>query len=512
MSGKLVRRSLLTFAKLPLCLANNLSKPASSRRQKACALVRNSCLLALLALVVCGLGSGASARAEVPYGTFIYDLSGREIPVQPAYVPETFFHGGLKNPEDLFIDAKDRLFVADTGNNRIVQMDLRGETRRVIQPEGAGKLNEPGGVFVSPDGTIYVADTKNKRIAVFDETGGFLRSIGRPQAPMIPPDFVFEPTKLVVDERGYMYVATRNGYQGLLLLDQDGAFEGFFGANKVDFQMSDALKRVFFTKEQMQKELLKLPGTVSNVTAGPDGLLYTTSMKVTRGQIKKLNYDGKDLLGEQNYGVRRLLAGQQKQFTDVAVDSLGNMTAVDALFGLLFQYNSAGELMFAFGSKDEGYGKLGLFQYPSALAVDSAGTLYVLDRTAHMIQTFKRTEFGALVQKATDLHLQGHYDESAGPWREVLHLNSKYVRAHLGLAKSYYKNGEYAEAMRAFREGGDTGGYSDAFWQLRLLWMQRHFTQMAAIGAVVLLIAFAGWKLKTKRARRKDGERIESAA
>ncbi|MFB0843275.1 hypothetical protein [Paenibacillus oleatilyticus] len=461
------------------------------------------CLTALLLLAALGLWSGGIASAEVPYGTFIYDLEGQEIPVQPAYVPDTFMHGGLKNPEDLYIDANDHLFVADTGNNRIVHLDERGRTVRIIQPDGEGKLNEPNGVFVRPDGMIYVADTKNERIAVFDAEGRYIRAIRRPQSAVLPPNFVYQPTKLAVDERGYMYVATRNGYQGLLLLDPEGAFEGFFGANKVDFGLTDALKRLFFTKEQLQKELLKLPGSVSNVSIGPNGLLYTTSMQVTKGQVKKLNYDGKDLLGEKDYGVTKLLAGQQKQFTDVAVDSLGNITAVDAQFGMLFQYNSNGDLMFAFGSKDEGFQKLGLFQYPSALAIDSAGKLFVLDRTANVIQTFKRTEFGALVQQATDLFIQGHYEESAGPWREVLHRNSKYFRAHLGLAKAYYKNGDYAQAMREFRAGGDLNGYSDAFWQVRLLWMQKHFAQLALGGAVLLIAAALGRRLKNKLGNRQ---------
>ncbi|WP_409343244.1 hypothetical protein [Paenibacillus sp. MBLB4367] len=474
--------------------------------------IRRSLVLLALTIAAFGPWSGKSAHAEVPYGTFIYDLNGREIPVQPAYVPETFFHGGLKNPEDLFIDAKDELYIADTGNNRIVQLNGRGDTIRVIQPEGEGKLNEPNGLFVRPDGTIYVADTKNERIAVFDAKGTFVRAFKRPQSAILPKNFTYQPTKLAVDERGHMYVATKNGYQGLLLLDPDGGFEGFFGSNKVDFTMSDALKRMFFTKEQKQKELLKLPGTVSNVAAGPNGLLYTTSIQVPKGQIKKLNYEGKDLLGEKNYGVTKLLTGQQKQFTDVVVDALGNITAVDAQFGLLFQYNAIGDLMFAFGYKDEGYQKLGLFKYPSALAIDSAGKLFVLDRTASIVQTFKRTEFGTLVQKATDLHIQGHYEESAGPWREVLHMNSKYFRAHLGLAKAYYKEGDYKRAMKEFREGGDTKGYSDAFWQVRLAWMQKHFSALALLAAILLLAYVALRKLKKTIAGRKDDGSVEPAA
>ncbi|WJH33901.1 tetratricopeptide repeat protein [Paenibacillus sp. CC-CFT747] len=368
-------------------------------------------------------------------------------------------------------------------------------------------------MFVRKDGTIYVADTKNERIAVFQEDGTFLTSYKKPDTPLLPKDFVYQPTKIAVDDRGYLYVAVRNGYQGLLLLDPEGQFDGFFGANRVDFTLTDSLKRLFYTKEQMQKELLKLPGSVSNVTRGPDGFVYTTSVSVKKGHIKKLNYDGKDLLGEKVYGSKNLKAQQQNQFTDITVDSRGYLTAIEAQFGTVYQYNSQGDLLFSFGAKDEGYQKLGLFKSPSSIAVNSEGVLYVLDRGSHLLQAFKATDFANKIHDAMDLYIQGQYEKGAGLWSEVLHLNTKYYRAHLGLAKAYYKQGRYEQAMNEYRMAGDVKGYSDAFWQVRLNWMQRHFTTLAgSLAAGIVILWLASRMAKRAAERRRSVETVKHPA
>ncbi|MFK7693997.1 tetratricopeptide repeat protein [Paenibacillus sp. HJGM_3] len=474
-------------------------KPGGMRRLAFRSLAFGVCLAAGLGLLP------AAARAEPPYGTAVYDAAGKPYDSQPAYLPTSFVHGSLKNPEDLFIDARDHLYIADTGNNRILHYDDRFELRNAIDyKQGDAKLNEPNGVFVANDGTVYVADTKNERIAVFDDRGTYLRSVKRPKTALLPDSYQFLPTKVAVDERGFMYIATRNGFQGLLLLDPDGQFEGFFGANRVPFSLTDSLKRMFFTQEQKMKELAKLPGTVSNVTIGPDQFLYTTSVSVTKGQIKKLNFDGKDLLGEKAYGNVRLKKNEQYQFTDIAVDAKGNMTAIEAQFGTIYQYNAIGELMFSFGYKNDGFQKLGLFKFPAAIAVNSKGTLAVLDRNGNLVQLFEPTPFGELFRHAMDLYIQGEYDASIETWQEVLHRNSKVSRAHLGLGKAYYKQGRWKEAMAEFREAGYVQGVSDAYWQLRLIWMQKHFTTVVIWSALLFAVLWLGWRWKSARERRKQ--------
>ncbi|MGO4374161.1 Yip1 family protein, partial [Paenibacillus sp. MCAF20] len=61
----------------------------------------------------------------------------------------------------------------------------------------------------------------------------------------------------------------------------------------------------------------------------------------------------------------------------------------------------------------------------------------------------------------------------------------------LGLAKAAYKKGEYERAQALFKQAGWAQGYSDSFWQNRLLWFQSNFGLLMNVVIGALLIFFA---------------------
>jgi uncharacterized protein (TIGR03663 family) len=73
--------------------------------------------------------------------------------------------------------SRDSLYVADTGNKRIVRFDRTW--KRVSEwgssGTGPGQFIEPVGLAADAAGNVYVADTGNHRIQVFDAEGKFLR-------------------------------------------------------------------------------------------------------------------------------------------------------------------------------------------------------------------------------------------------------------------------------------------------------------------------------------------------
>ena len=92
----------------------------------------------------------------------------------------------LNQPTGLAVDEFDHLWVADTGNNRVVQFDSEFNFVSVIgDSRGDGRLNRPRGVFVDRQGYVYVADTGNNRIAVFTRSGEFVRDYRRPDSPVL---------------------------------------------------------------------------------------------------------------------------------------------------------------------------------------------------------------------------------------------------------------------------------------------------------------------------------------
>jgi DNA-binding beta-propeller fold protein YncE len=80
-------------------------------------------------------------------------------------------------PRGIAVDAKGQVFVADTGNKRIIIFDKDGNYITEFGTSGfdPGQFDEPVGVAIAPSGTVYVTDTWNQRIQAFipNETGDF---------------------------------------------------------------------------------------------------------------------------------------------------------------------------------------------------------------------------------------------------------------------------------------------------------------------------------------------------
>lgn len=81
-------------------------------------------------------------------------------------------------PRGIAVDSNGRVFVADTGNKRIVVFDKDGNYLTEFGSGGfdPGQFDEPVGVALASDGTVYVTDTWNQRVQSFVrvETGGSL--------------------------------------------------------------------------------------------------------------------------------------------------------------------------------------------------------------------------------------------------------------------------------------------------------------------------------------------------
>jgi hypothetical protein len=456
-----------------------------------------------------------TASADVTYWTNSKDSNGSLIWTQPAYYPIGMVGAGLKvpdkdqpgtmklspmqNPKDVFIDKQDHIYVADTGNSRIVEFDAEGKWLRFLTVTES-PLNNPEGVFVAPGGDIYIADTGNKRVVRLTRDGKLLKEYKLPNSKFIPEAYKFDPIKLVVDKRGFLYIATLGGYQGLLQLDPDGNFQSFYGANATELSALDQFKRKLYTQKMYENESSKLPGSLSSVAVDHEGFIYTTtSGNVTTNQVKKLNIRGHNMIqynsnnddktartfGEFRPMDRKFVSGQgymKAQLTDAAIDSNGNITVIDGAYKVISQYDANGNLLYFWGGpSSDSTTQLGLLKNPTAIDANSRNDLYILDAQEGTIQVFRLSEFGALVNKANDLTLQGRYEESEKLWKEVLRNNAFFTPALLGLGKAAYKKADYELAKKYFYEGGSRTGYSDAFWQIRLRWFQSHFSMFASI-------------------------------
>ena len=90
--------------------------------------------------------------------------------------------GEFRNPLGIVADVRGNVFVADTGNHRIVRLlykDSRLEFVASFGSEGQGRLqfSTPSQVALGASGNLYVTDTGNDRVVAMTSTGQWLSEV-----------------------------------------------------------------------------------------------------------------------------------------------------------------------------------------------------------------------------------------------------------------------------------------------------------------------------------------------
>ena len=432
-------------------------------------------LCVLVFLLVMPYGTGLAADA--PYYTLTQDYNGKLIYTQDGYLPtHTFWEidgKSLKRASDFCIDEFDYIYIADTGNKRVVKTDLLGNH---ILTFGKGLLSKPEGVFVR-DQLLYVADSKLKQIVIFNaETGEELSAIEHPQTALYGVKVRFKPTKVAVDSSHGVYVISSGNTNGIAQFSSDGTFLGYFGANSTEISLAEKIKRLIYTEEQLASLKKNVPSAATALDMDEYGLIYTVTSGRDNGGLRKFNMAGIDIFPSISIGFT--------QASDVCVGSLENVFVLSQT-GYIIEYSREGRALFFFGGQDVEKNRDGMFVSAAAIDTDSHDNLYVLDSEKNKMQVFSTTEYARLVHEALRLYQEGQYAASRGPWESVLQLNTLFDYAQMGLGHAYYKLGMYSESLQAHRLGGDKSGYSDAFWEVRNIFLQDNILWI--FGALILL-------------------------
>ncbi len=114
--------------------------------------------------------------------------------------------GAFNHPEGLAVAPSGYVYVADSGNNRIVKLAPDGAVSGEFGVLGSasGTLHDPSGVAVDAAGRVYVVDAANNRVEVFNENGEFLAKWGERGTAL---GELSQPTAITAGCEGSVYVA-----------------------------------------------------------------------------------------------------------------------------------------------------------------------------------------------------------------------------------------------------------------------------------------------------------------
>ncbi len=420
-----------------------------------------------------------TASADTPYVTYTIDGYQMITQTQTAYLAYStitkFGDEVLKAPSDLKITEDGTLYIADAGNARIVVGNLEGE---LIATIGEGILVNPQGIFVTEDKHVYVADrqgggtdSKGKEmgmIFVFDENGKLINQYGKPDSPLYGDNLQFLPIKIVVNDAGIMFVICESNTNGVVEISptDGGTFLGYFGTNYASYDLTTVIYRAILTDAQRAKMVSNLPSTPTNLGIDQKGLIYTVTRGNKTDTLKLLNIAGTNLIHST-----------QQTYADTPVAVVAgyhdNVYVADQQ-GYVYEYNNEGEMLFVFGGPDDGSQRVGLSNMVTGIAIDTSDRIYILDSDKCQIQVYEPTEFTKLLHEALYLYSKGRYTESKEPLSKILEMNSMFDYANKAMGRAYFQEENYEMALKYSRLAKDYEGYSDAYWEIRNVWLKQN--------------------------------------
>ena len=302
---------------------------------------------------------------------------------------------GLNAPRGVAVDGTGRVLVADYGTHTIRTVAADGSIATLAGTVGtpgttdgsatAARFHFPAGLAVSSDGTVYVADTDNDTIRAI-ATGGNVTTIAGQAGRTSSVDGTgaearFEdPFSAAVDADGVIYVADSAAHV-IRRVTPDGAVTTYAGsAGSYGSADGTGAAARFYS-----------PFGVAVDTAGHVYVadsFNSTVRKIAPGGIVTT------LAGTARSGGRIDGTGAAARFDQpfgIAVDANGTVYISDATANTIRKITPAGVVSTLAGlagtpGSADGTGTNARFAVPYAIAVDTTGTVFVVDHGNHTIR------------------------------------------------------------------------------------------------------------------------------
>ena len=308
-------------------------------------------------------------------------------------------------PSDVALDGDGNLYIADTDNNRLRRVDPSGIITTIAGtgeggysgdggPGVAARLNYPTGVAVDAAGNLYIADRHNHRIRRVDGFGTITTIAGNGRegysgdgGPAVAAQLNY-PSDVAVDGNGNLYVTDRKNHR-IRRIDDTGVITTIAGNGEESYGGDNG---------PAVAARLNFPAAVVVDVAGNLYIVDSGNHRIRRvdstGMITTIAGNGE--LGFSGDG-GPAVAAHLLYPTGIAVDGAGNLYIADTDNHRIRRVDRSGTITTIAGTGEQGYsGDNGpaveaQLAYPHGMTVDGAGNLYVADNWNSRIRRIDAT-------------------------------------------------------------------------------------------------------------------------
>ncbi|MBZ5579046.1 MAG: SMP-30/gluconolactonase/LRE family protein [Acidobacteriia bacterium] len=383
--------------------------------------------------------TGNHSIRKVTSDGVISQVAGNSYP-GPAQDGGTAVYSNLFAPEDVAVDSKGVVYIADTGNAKIRIVDSNGNIQGVAGNGAIGiagdsgaatsaSLDIPYAVTVDASGNFYIADYGNDRIRMVTSKGIITTVVGNgligfsSDGSTATTASLNLPTGVAVDSSGNVYIADQwnlrvrklssgkistvagNGTQsysgdgGPAALAQLNGPQGIAKDPSGNLYISDTRNAVI-RKISAGGDISTLAGTSlvfpRGLASDASGNVYVADYKDNK--VKRIAPDGTTTTvagngtagfsGDGGAATSAMLHGP----IGLAVDGKGSLYIADFSNNLIRQVSPAGVITTVAGNGAQGYSGDGQsatqasLNGPSGVATDAAGNLYIADTNNNVIR------------------------------------------------------------------------------------------------------------------------------
>lgn len=294
----------------------------------------------------------------------------------------------FKKPHDLVLDANGNLFVTDGDNHKIRKITSAGEVSTFAGstygftngPANTAQFQFIKGITIDINRNLYVADENSQRIRKITPSGDVSTLAGSgtegSSDNVVGTSAEFRyPTGVAVDGNGNVYVADKDNHR-IRKISTNGEVTTFAGSSEGSSEGNG-------TAAQFKKPY--------DAVFDASGNMYVADSD--NHKIRKITPAGAvSTFAGSSYGFQDG-PGNTAQFQfikGIAIDGNGNLYVADENSHRIRKITPAGVVSTLAGTGSEGStdgeGSAAQFRYPTGVAVDANGNVYVADKDNHKIR------------------------------------------------------------------------------------------------------------------------------